>query len=98
VRSRRCVERHQSSAVAASLCGETVCPIMAAAGPDRDLALVDAELEAVAVPLDLVHPPVAGRHVGPEGCFARLHEGWERLVEQLRLFRRAAARRDFVPS
>jgi hypothetical protein len=35
-------------------------------GPNRDVALVNPHHQAIAVPLDLVHPFVAGRDLGPK--------------------------------
>ena len=42
---------------------ETIGPVVAPAGEDRDLAVLDADLQAVAVPFDLVNPFVAGWHI-----------------------------------
>ena len=48
--------------------------------PDRDLAVLDADLQPVAVPFDLVNPSISGRHVGPQGRQARPDESRHGLV------------------
>jgi hypothetical protein len=63
---------------------EAIGPVVTTARQDRDLAILDADLQAVAVPLDLVQPSIAGRYVGTQGRETRLDEGRQGLVEQLR--------------
>ena len=46
--------------------GETVGPVMPAAGSDRDVAILDPDYQPVAIPLDLMHPIVTSRHIGLE--------------------------------
>jgi hypothetical protein len=68
---------------------EAIGPVVTTARQDRDLAILDADLQAVAVPLDLVNPLFAGRYPRSEGRQAGLDEGRQGLIEELGAHRRA---------
>ena len=68
--------------------GEPVGPIEAAPGQESHAAVLDAHMQPIAVPLDLVQPAVTRRHFVRE---AR-KTGFDELRERVLLCRRASSR------